>query len=260
MKQHVVRAFCLSLVLVFLLGITPSFADEDKAVNLVSEVVQTFDTPDEDPWFVIGSKFSTAGFPRVAHVPTWPLAVFGNNRDGADLRSMGVAMLFDRREYNWVDVIPGTKSGEGEETTYTPLELPLPGRVQMVDVWIWSPNINYYVEVYLRDFNGVIHTLNLGDLNHVGWKNFRVSLPTNIPQSRRYLPVREGLSFVKFRIWGRPTEVAAIPAAADAPLADKAIFVYFDQLKVLTDTFEALYDGDTLTDPTFIQENWNLDE
>jgi len=257
MKQHVDKAFCLSLAFVCLIIANPLFA-EDKAVNLESIVVQNFDNPDTDPWFLIGSKFSTADFPKLAFIPTWPQAIFGTNREGKDLRSLGVAMLFDRREYNWVDVIPGTKTGEGDNASYAPKELPLPGRVRMVDMWIWSPNLNYYIEAYLRDYKGVIHVLHLGEINHIGWKNFRVNIPNNIPQSKKYLPVRESLKLVKFRIWGRPTEVAALPAPADAPLQDKAIFVYFDQFKVLTDTFEALYDGDTLSDPGFIQENWGF--
>ncbi|MBU0934398.1 MAG: flagellar filament outer layer protein FlaA [Spirochaetes bacterium] len=258
MKQHVVKAFCLSLACVFIIVANPLFADE-KAVNLESIVVQSFDDQDAEPWFVIGSKFSTAGFPKVAYVPSWPLAIFGSNREGKDLNSLGVAMLFDRREYNWVDLVPGTKTGEGEDATYAPVELDLPGRVRMIDMWVWSPNMNYYIEAYLRDFQGAVHAIYMGELNHIGWKNFRINVPGSIPQSKKYLPVRETLKLVKFRVWARPTEVAALPAPADAPLQDKAIFFYFDHLKVLTDTFEALYDGDTLTDPDFIQENWDLE-
>ena len=37
---------------------------------------------------------------------------------------------------------------------------------------------------------------------------------------------------------------------------DKAVYFYFDQLKVLTDTFESLYDGDSLTDQAFVEETW----
>lgn len=258
MKQHVAKAFCLSLVFVFLIVANPLFA-EDKAVNLESIVVQSFDDPDAEPWFVIGSKFSHQGFPRLAYIPTWPQAIYGSNREGRDLRSLGISMLFDRREYNWVDVIPGTKTGEGENATYEPIELSLPGRINQIDLWIWSPNMNYYLEVYLRDYKGVVHILPMGDLNHIGWKNFRVNVPTNIPQSRKYLPFHERLKLVKFRIWARPTEVAAIPAPVNAPLQDRAIFFYFDQLKVLTDTFEALFDGDGLTDPSFIQDNWGFE-
>jgi len=33
-------------------------------------------------------------------------------------------------------------------------------------------------------------------------------------------------------------------------------FIYFNQLKVLTDTFETLFDGNDLADPVRVQELW----
>jgi len=199
MKQRVVKAICLSFVIVFMLAATGAFAD-DETVNLESLVIQTFDEPDSQPWFLIGSKFASEGYPKLAYAKSWPVALFGTTGGDKDLRSLGVAMLFDRKEYNWVDVIPGTKSGSGDEATYAPIELPLPGRVKMLDMWIWSGNFDYYIEAYIRDYTGIVHVLPMGDLGHVGWKNFRVNIPNNVPQSKKYLPKRENLTLVKFRI------------------------------------------------------------
>lgn len=255
MKQRVVKAIGLSLALVFFLAAPAVFAD-DETITLESIVIQTFDDPEAQPWFVIGSKFSTEGYPKLASVKAWPISLQGSNVEGKDLRSLGIAMLFDRKEYNWVDIIPGKKTGSGSDVKYQPIELDLPGRVRMLDMWIWSGNYNYYIEAYVRDYTGIVHVIPLGDLNHVGWRNFRANLPTSIPQSKKYLPKKEALTLVKFRIWTRPTEVAAVPTRADAPQYEKAIYFYFDQLKVLTDTFESLYDGDSLTDPKLIQETW----
>ncbi|MCP5453224.1 MAG: hypothetical protein H7A27_04535 [Spirochaetaceae bacterium] len=259
MKQRVVKAICLSFVIVFMLAATGAFAD-DETVNLESLVIQTFDEPDSQPWFLIGSKFASEGYPKLAYAKSWPVALFGTTGGDKDLRSLGVAMLFDRKEYNWVDVIPGTKSGSGDEATYAPIELPLPGRVKMLDMWIWSGNFDYYIEAYIRDYTGIVHVLPMGDLGHVGWKNFRVNIPNNVPQSKKYLPKRENLTLVKFRIWTRPTEVVASPTKAGAPIEQKAVYFYFDQLKVLTDTFESLFDGDSLMDPKVIEETWGSSE
>jgi len=33
--------------------------------------------------------------------------------------------------------------------------------------------------------------------------------------------------------------------------------IYFDQIKVLTDTFESLFDGDELADTERVQELWS---
>ncbi len=255
MKQRVVKAIGLSLVIVFLLAAAQAFAD-DKTVSLESIVVQTFDNPDEQPWFVIGSKFATEGYPKLAYINTWPLALHGSKPSNPDLKSLGLAMLFDRKEYNWVDLIPGTKSGSGDSLSYAPKELNLPGRVNMIDMWIWSGNFDYYIEAYIRDYTGIVHVVPMGTLNHVGWKNFRANIPANIPQSKKYLPKRENLTLVKFRIWTRPTEVVAAPVKADAQPHEKAIYFYFDHFKVLTDTFESLFDGDSLTDPEFLNQAW----
>lgn len=259
MKQRVVKAICLSFVIVFMLTATGAFAD-DETVNLESFVVQNFDEPDAQPWFLVGSKFATKDYPKLAYAKSWPVALFGTSGGGKDLRSLGIAVLFDRKEYNWVDVVPGKKSGSGDGATYEPIELDLPGRVRMLDMWIWSGNYDYYIEAYIRDYKGIVHVLPMGDLSHVGWQNFRVNIPANVPQSKKYLPKRENLTLVKFRIWTRPTEIVAAHAKADAPLTEKAIYFYFDQLKVLTDTFETLFDGDSLMDPKVIEDTWGSSE
>lgn len=257
MKRRVSRSICLAIILVSLLSAGGAFAQE-KPVNLESKDIQDFDDPEAQPWFVMGSKFSTADFPKVAYVNSWPISIYGYNPADKDkLRTLGVAMLFDRKEYNWVDVVPGKKTGSGEDVKYEPVELPLPGRVAMLDMWIWSGNFNYYVEAFIRDYKGIVHTIYMGDLNHVGWKNFRINIPSNIPQSKKYLPKLEGLKLVKFRIWTRPTEVVAIPAGAEEPAHKKAIYFYFDRLKVLTDTYEDMYDGDALTSPELIEQTWS---
>ncbi|HPE37471.1 MAG TPA: flagellar filament outer layer protein FlaA, partial [Spirochaetales bacterium] len=214
MKQRVVKAFSLLFVFLFLLCVAPAFGDEETT-NLESLVVQDFDDPEAQPWFVIGSKFATAGYPKLNFVKTWPTALHGVNpegkdaRTGSELRSLGVAMMFDRKEYNWVDIIPGTKSGSGEDVTYQPAEIDLPGRVSQIDMWIWSGNYNYYIEAYIRDYTGIVHIVPMGNLNHIGWKHFRGRLPDNIPQARKYLPKRESLTLVKCRIWTRTTTAVA---------------------------------------------------
>jgi hypothetical protein len=239
--KHINRAFLITAVLLFLAGIGTSFADE-STVNLESRIIQDFSKPEAQNWYVQGSKFSTGNFPQVGFIKGGPLAIQGSDPTAVqNARSLGVAMLFDRKEYNYVDIVPGTQD--------KPVELPLPGRVKMIDMWVWSGNFNYYLEAFVRDYKGVVYTIPMGDLNFVGWKNLRINIPENIPQSKKYLPKREGLTLVKFRIWTRPNEVVVIPGTEGASDIDKAVKFYFNDIKVLTDTFESLFDGDTLSNP-----------
>jgi hypothetical protein len=201
----------------------------------------------EYEWALDASKFATKNindsFPRLTYVNAWPMQLWGS-RNNQDIRSFGIWGKFDRRGYNWIDVypvVPGTAgNGEGPE----PFEIPIPGRISYLDMWVWGSNHNYYMEAYFRDYQGVIHGLYMGNLGYQGWKNLRVQIPTSVRQSKRVLPRYAGLHFVKFRIWTTPLEMV------------DNFYIYFNQMKVLTDTFESLFDGDDLADPQHIQELW----
>ena len=199
-------------------------------------------------WAVDASKFASRindeNYPKLTNVDAWPMALYGTNKNNLELRSLGIWGKFDRRGYNWIDVypiVPGSAQ-DGEEPE--PFEIPIPGRIQYLDMWVWGSNLNYYMEAYFRDHQGVVYGLNMGNLGFQGWKNLRVRIPTSIPQSKRVLPRYAGLTFVKFRIWTTPMERV------------DNFYVYFNQMKVLTDTFESLFDGDDLADPYNVQELW----
>lgn len=228
------------LFIVFLLCAAAAVADE-TTVNLESVVVQTFDNPDTDSWIAVGSKFATQGFPQVIYAKTWPVALFGANSEGKDYRSLGVYGKFNRKEYNWIDMIPVKKDANGNAA---PNPLPLPGRVKMIDMWVWGSNYDYYLECYVQDYTGVVHIIPMGDLKFQGWRNLRINIPDSIPQSQPYLPRKEALDLVKFRLWTRPTEKV------------DGFQIYLDQIKVLTDTFETPFDGDTLADPAVASQIW----
>jgi hypothetical protein len=241
MKRRLNRAVMIFLALLSISGAGALFADENT-VNLESKLVQDFSKPEAQNWYVLGSKFSTTDFPRVGYIKGGPLAILGGDQQAAqNARSLAVAMLYDRKEYNWVDVVPGTK----DKT----IELPLPGRVKMIDMWVWSGNFDYYLEAFVRDYRGVVYTIPMGNLNFIGWKNLRISIPDNVPQSKKYLPKRQGLTLVKFRIWTRPTEVVAIPGTEGQEPLERSVKFYINNIKILTDTFESLFDGDALSNP-----------
>ncbi|MDR0877705.1 MAG: flagellar filament outer layer protein FlaA [Treponema sp.] len=252
MKYGSLKAVCL--VIWAFVAVMPGFGDE-HTVDYESIILESFDGNTEHSWPIDGtmktfdfewkldaSKFATKNddeaFPQMTYVPSWPVALFGNNRDGKDLKSLGIHGRFDRRGYNWIDLYP-VKTGEDE-----PFELPIPGRISYVDLWVWGSNLDFYIEAYFRDHNGVVHNIRMGNIGYTGWANLRANIPNNVAQSKRILPRLAGLTFVKFRIWTQPTEKVG------------DFYIYFDQFKVLTDTFESLFDGDELADPERVQELW----
>ncbi|MDR0473228.1 MAG: flagellar filament outer layer protein FlaA [Treponema sp.] len=262
MKQGSFRAVRHVVFLLVMLSLTgfSVFADENT-VDYLSVVMESFSGSTAHEWSFGGrtysydfdwaldaSKFATKtnsdNYPKMSYVEAWPVQLFGANRDKLDLKSLGIWGKFDRRGYNWIDVypvVPGSaQNGEGPE----PYEIPMPGRINYIDLWVWGSNLNYYLEAYVRDYNGIIHSLYMGDLAHAGWKNFRVQIPIHIRQSKRILPHLAGLHFVKFRVWTTPVERV------------DNFYIYFNQMKVLTDTFETHYDGNELGDPERVQELW----
>jgi len=257
MKQASFKIICL--IIWACITVFSGFGDE-STYSFESRVLESFNGNDDDPyiWKTTASRFTStvndqngpvrdsngnvSYYPLLTFVDAWPAAAFGYNRSAQDeqLRSLGLNGRFTRRGYNWIDLYPVLANDPDE----TPYEIPIPGRVQSIDMWVWGSNFRYYIEVFLRDYQGVIHSLRLGDISYAGWKNLRVSVPTNIRQARRTLPNYAGLTFVKFRIWTQPVEIVA------------DFYVYFKQLRVLTDMYEALFDGNDLADPRNVERLW----
>lgn len=240
MRRDVVLFISILLTLSFIVPLTVT-ADE-VTESLESRVLESFD-PDTatTEWMVVGSKFITEGFPRTAYAKAWPEALHGANREGNDYQVFGINARFDRQGYNYLEIIP-VKDGENGEKVPNPIDIP--GRVRNIDMWIWGSQYDYYMQVQLEDYTGVVWTLDLGDVNFTGWRNLRVDIPHYIPQSETYIPYLKSVKLVKLILWTRPAERVA------------DFYVYFDQIKVLTDTFESRFDGDTLTWPDVISETW----
>lgn len=246
MKHGGFKAVYLTLLAFAVL--LPTFADE-KTLSLESRVLESFNGDSGYVWKAVASKFATRDgdnvFPKVSYVNVWPLSLHGSKPENAEeLKAFGIWCRFDRKGYNWIDLYP-VEEGAAEDAN--PAEIPIPGRAKMLDLWVWGSNYNYYLEAYIRDFKGVVHVLQLGDLHYEGWKNLRTNIPENIPQSKRELPKRQGLTLVKFRVWTRPMERV------------DDFRIYFDQVKILTDLFESLFDGDELTDPDYVDEVWGAE-
>jgi hypothetical protein len=232
---------------------------QERTVSWETRVVESFNGDDDAPylWRTQASRFTAVvrdsdgqpvqdsngndtRYPLLTFVDAFPVAGFRTAGTTNTIRSLGLRGQFDRRGYNWVDLFPVSASNPDGGA----VEIPIPGKVNNIDCWVWGSNLRFYIEIFLRDYRGVVHTLKLGDISYAGWRNLRVMVPTSIPQERRILPSHAGLSFVKFRIWTLPVERV------------DNFFIYFKQLRVLTDVYEYLFDGSELADPDFVEGLW----
>ncbi len=234
------RASTYLLVILLIFLSIHVFSDE-RTINFASRVIESFDNPDAQLWMVRGSKFATEGYPKMAYVNAWPEALFGKNKGNKDLKVLGIHGKFNRKAYNYIEIIPAKKDKDGN---LVPEPIKLPGRVKAIDMWVWGSNYDFYMEVHLRDYQGIDHTLRLGSLKYAGWKDLMVTVPSSIPQSVRYLPRRKNLELTKLVIWTRPEEKV------------DNFYVYIDQIKILTDLFESRFDGDNLIEPDVLQKIW----
>lgn len=254
----------LGLTLLLTCYAAPTFAD-DVAERLESIVVDTFDDPalrvwtensqemkEERQWVVTGSKFSTkegdVQYPLLANVEgdgTFPDALFGNNPNKLPLKSLGIYAKFDRKGYNYFEIFPAKKDDKG---ALIPAPMILPGQVKMIDLWAWGSNYRLSLEIHLRDYRGIPYVLQAGSLNFQGWKNIRVNVPNNIPQSSSYLGTYKGLGLTKFVVKTDPLERV------------DGFFTYFDHLKVLSDMHQNPFDGKSLLNEEFINKYFSKNQ
>jgi hypothetical protein len=229
------------LVLMFTFCVMP-LAANDQSVNYETYIVDNFDSQDTDwTWYAAGSKFVTKGYPVLKYFDGMPNAirVTQTNAEG-NYKFLGMEVKFDRKGDNWVDIV-ATKDAKAEKVV--PFEIPFKGRISRLDMWVWGANYAYELQLLVRDCNGRVHTLDFGLVNHEGWKNMSVFIPSNIQQVSPYLNGTQQMSFVGFRIRSRPTERV------------DSFYIFFDQFKALTDTFMPSYDGFELVGTQFSDEN-----
>jgi hypothetical protein len=235
------RLLGVGLVVALLLLPLTAFSQQQATTNYRTIVIETFDDPEESRWEVVGSKFVNSEYPQVAWVETWPDALYRVKPEGVTLRSLGVQAAFDRMGYNYVEFIP-VEDVDGETV---PRGIPIPGRIRYLDMWVWGSNYDYYVDIHLRDYRGMIHVLKLGNINYRGWRDLRIQIPTWIPQGVVYVPQFQGLELVKIVLWTRPDEKV------------DGFYVYLDEIKIETDVFEDPFDGELLGRPEQVQQLWD---
>ncbi len=116
--------------------------------------------------------------------------------------------------------------------------LELPGQSKGISVWVHGRGHPYTLEVWVKDFSGATHILKFGSVNFVGWRPMKVAIPTSVPQQFESFPQTRITKITRFVL-------RAMPNAPHEELMEPTFF-FFDQIKVLTDTYEVNFDGNEL--------------
>lgn len=239
-----VRKICI-ILLFFCISATMVFSQDNRPIEFIgTETIQSFDDEITD-WTVKSSKSASdqlLGIPTVFEsrsVEAWPRELFGSEGsttpEGETRRVLGVNVRFQQRGYNYIEVIAPNES------------LDLPGFVQEIHLWVWNARRNHSVTVHLQDYRGIYHTLEMGTVGYLGWERLSVRIPgyvSQLSESQRIHDDVDNLRLVKFVVWTDPLE-----RVDDFQL-------YFDELRVLSNTSEPLIDGSELAAPDFIEREW----
>lgn len=251
------RGIIVSILLVALL--TAAIGADEVTRSWESIVLEDFDDGGEYRWIVRGGKFLAVEDEETEFEYAFPFAfdlvegvkpealIISEDNTPDTFGVLGVQASFTRRGYNYVEFMP-VEDEDDEDGNPIHRPITIPGRPLAIDLWAWGSNYSYYLEVQVRDYRGVVHTLKLGDIGYAGWKNLQVDIPNYIPRAVRFVPNRRRMELMKIVLWTRPEESVA------------GFHFYLDQIKVLTDMFETPFDGEGLANPEFVQEVWGTEQ
>jgi len=159
------------------------------------------------------------GFPSDMKEQTWQF----DNKGMKKSKILGVNFQFRYPGYNSVHMIPAEP-------------IKLPGRAKALSIWIHGRGNAYTLEAWVKDHEGNTHIMKFGNVNFVGWKPLQTEIPVYIPQEVNSYPQTKILTIERFVLRADPREQVT------------NTFFFFDQLKVLTETYEVNFDGQKLED------------
>ncbi len=183
-----------------------------------------------------------AGAPNDMNVEEWSLTGLGKKKE----KILGVSFRFRYPGSNEIHILPPLEVDWKDRTpalTFNPSTgkeeqeraIQLPGQSKAISLWVHGRGHPYDLELWLKDHTGATYVLKFGTVNFVGWRPLTVQVPSFVSQAYQSFPQTRVTKIVRFVI-------RAVPNAPRTELMELTYF-FFDQLKVLTSTYEVNFDG-----------------
>ncbi|MCL2155437.1 MAG: flagellar filament outer layer protein FlaA [Leptospirales bacterium] len=147
-------------------------------------------------------------------------------------------------EVDWKERTPVLTYDQSMRKEVAERALQLPGRIRAVSLWVHGRGFPYTLEVWIKDYKGDVHILKKQSVNFVGWRPLTFEVPVFIPQTADTYPVTRVVKLV--RIVLRETTYIAGERSKTAASNTRNAFIFLDQIKVLSDTYEVYFDGQEL--------------
>ncbi len=147
-------------------------------------------------------------------------------------------------ELDWKDRTPVKTYDQAIRKDVQERGIQLPGRAKAISMWVHARGFPYTIELWVKDYKGDVHILEKQSVNFVGWRPMTFEIPEKMPQSSDTYPVTRVSKLV--RIVLREVTAVAGEYSGTSTRNSEDVYVFFDQIKVLTDTYEVYFDGQDL--------------
>lgn len=189
---------------------------------------------DKNPVPILEQKI-ISGRPSDMRPDEWAQNKLGIKNNEVDrVKSIyGLHFKFRYPGYNTVNIEPPVNPDlTPEDSTRKVRGIRLPGKAKGISMWVHSRGHPYTLECWVEDWQNRVHILKMGKTDFVGWRPLKAYIPITIPQEVDTFPQTKYIKIVRFVLRADPMATANDP-----------VYMFFDQLKLLTDDFEVNFDG-----------------